>query len=167
MPCPRVLPFPCLHLSSCDAGLSCVAGSVVGGCRLILGPKTYSGILVNSCEHASPLRGGKFISLDKDDAFGPKRNPLRLVSYIKTLLPLLLEKTKGALKLDVDIFFKEVFLLGIVNCRVSLSQSYVLRSCAFVSHILVLLNIRWTFLHKSCLTGGGASSNSQELLADN
>lgn len=73
------------------------------------------------------------------------RNPKKTVVTLKTLLPLLLEKTKGALKLDVDIFLQEVFLLGIVNCRVSLSQSYVLRSCAFVSHILVLLNIRGLF----------------------
>lgn len=103
--------------------------------------------------------------MDKDDAFVPKRNPLRLVSYIKILLPLLSEKTKGALKLDVDIFFKEVFLLGIVNCRVSLSQSYVLRSCAFVSHILVLLSMRQIVCAR--VVWGRASSSSQELLAGN
>lgn len=127
---------------------------------------------MNSCEHVSPLRGEKCISLDKEDAFVPKRNPLRLVSYVKTLLPLLSEKTQGALKLDVDIFFKEVFLLGIVNYRNYKLQGITepeLCSKKLCIYLALLRSVQYArdFWPKSCLTGGGAGSNSQELLADN
>lgn len=89
--------------------------------------------------------------MDKDDAFVPKRNPLRLVSYIKILLPLLSEKTKGALKLDVDIFFKEVFLLGIVNCRgITEPELCSKKLCICLTH-LGSAQYATDCLRKSCL----------------
>lgn len=73
---------------------------------------------MSSYEDVSPLRGSKVNFPGQRLCFPSKeKSPERLVSYTKALLPLLLEKTKGAMNLDADVLFRKVFLLGIVNYR--------------------------------------------------